>query len=564
MQPTPLDGTKGKPRADAPLSITRWKTGLNASFKTALLQRLANPLAPYDPALNPYITVDWQPIDLLVFNGEEKPQPNTDPDEPNAGLFDAAATPTYFPSASTRERPSTISPDGFNNLWRIISSTLTEPNPVTMTPPPDYTPTTSNQNGSGDVFQYTLNQSLGHLNASLGKTWASGQPASTPTNYGYTNAPDPTATPNYPFPWLTWNNRPFANAAELTLVPATSAEQLLRSFTSVVSGTDRYNPDVTIPGAKPPFSHLLNFWATSNNPTSGGTKAPYFYRLFDLVHVPSRFVGTDTYLNPSIFRNMLPDGPTEASLASYYHPPFNKVSNYREPGRININTIPTDPKPPIQPSQIWSGVINGQTLNGHPFPAWGTIVASRRGYAGNTATTTTTLPSYFANPFRGAGGASLLLPGVASAAIPETETTFLRRDPSNNTLFSKYTAASSGVFGSGPTYEQFSDGTRNAYFNNQPLIRTNGILTTRSNVYAVWVTIGYFEVSPAPMTGSPAAIDYTIYPDGYQLGQELGADTGEITRHRAFYIYDRSLPVCFEPGVDHNFDKGILLKRYIE
>ena len=56
----------------------------------------------------------------------------------------------------------------------------------------------------------------------------------------------------------------------------------------------------------------------------------------------------------------------------------------------------------------------------------------------------------------------------------------------------------------------------------------------------------------------------TVYPDGYQLGQELGSDSGEITRHRAFYMYDRTIPVGFEPGKDHNFDKGILVKRYIE
>jgi hypothetical protein len=46
--------------------------------------------------------------------------------------------------------------------------------------------------------------------------------------------------------------------------------------------------------------------------------------------------------------------------------------------------------------------------------------------------------------------------------------------------------------------------------------------------------------------------------------QEIGSDTGEIVRHRAFYIYDRSIPVGFEPGKDHNFADGLLLKRFIE
>jgi hypothetical protein len=77
-------------------------------------------------------------------------------------------------------------------------------------------------------------------------------------------------------------------------------------------------------------------------------------------------------------------------------------------------------------------------------------------------------------------------------------------------------------------------------------------------VYAIWITLGYFEVSV-----NPGGIDAT-HPDGYQLGQELGADTGEIKRHRAFYIFDRSIPVGFEPGRDHNIENGILVKRFIE
>jgi len=102
------------------------------------------------------------------------------------------------------------------------------------------------------------------------------------------------------------------------------------------------------------------------------------------------------------------------------------------------------------------------------------------------------------------------------------------------------------------------DPTRSPYFRYQNYIRLSNLLTTRSNVYAVWITVGYFEVTPW-QPGIDAG-----HPDGYQLNQELGSDSGEITRHRAFYIYDRSIPVGFEPGRDHNIDEGVLLKRYIE
>jgi hypothetical protein len=78
-------------------------------------------------------------------------------------------------------------------------------------------------------------------------------------------------------------------------------------------------------------------------------------------------------------------------------------------------------------------------------------------------------------------------------------------------------------------------------------------------VFAVWITVGYFEALPAG-----AGYDPKVYPDGYQLGQELGSDTGDITRHRAFYIFDRSIPVGFQRGQDINQDKALLLRRYIE
>ncbi len=48
------------------------------------------------------------------------------------------------------------------------------------------------------------------------------------------------------------------------------------------------------------------------------------------------------------------------------------------------------------------------------------------------------------------------------------------------------------------------------------------------------------------------------------LGQEVGIDTGTVKRHRAFYIIDRTIPVAFEPGQNHNVDKCVLLRRFIE
>ena len=79
------------------------------------------------------------------------------------------------------------------------------------------------------------------------------------------------------------------------------------------------------------------------------------------------------------------------------------------------------------------------------------------------------------------------------------------------------------------------------------------------------VTIGYFEIEPNVnlSTGEVFAVD-AAHPDGYRFGIEMGSDVGQVTRHRAFYVVDRSIPVAFEPGKNHNVEKAILLRRHLE
>ncbi|MCL2347213.1 MAG: hypothetical protein FWC50_03015 [Planctomycetaceae bacterium] len=110
--------------------------------------------------------------------------------------------------------------------------------------------------------------------------------------------------------------------------------------------------------------------------------------------------------------------------------------------------------------------------------------------------------------------------------------------------------------------------------------RLSDMTTTRSNVFAVWVTLGYFEVEKLKPNGAQvvtvgshsynlsdpvakARFD-AIYPDGYVLKKEAGADTGEIKRHRGFYMIDRSVPFGYRRGQDLNSEDAVLLKRFIE
>jgi hypothetical protein len=121
----------------------------------------------------------------------------------------------------------------------------------------------------------------------------------------------------------------------------------------------------------------------------------------------------------------------------------------------------------------------------------------------------------------------------------------------------------------------YRDSSRNPSAKYEPMTRLASMATTRSNVYAVWVTIGFFEVEPAqdlntfntqngvtPLTST--TLYYRVYPDGYQLGREAGLDTGDNRRLRGFYIIDRSMPAGFEPGSDLNVENTIRLKRRIQ
>ena len=111
-----------------------------------------------------------------------------------------------------------------------------------------------------------------------------------------------------------------------------------------------------------------------------------------------------------------------------------------------------------------------------------------------------------------------------------------------------------------------NDGSRNAWFRFESLVRAQANATVRSEVYAIWVTLGLFEVTADSRTITDPGTDEQIplYPDGYRLVREYGSETGDLTRHRSFYLFDRSIPVGYQQGSDNNVQDAILVERVIE
>src|SRR5262249_32958601 len=98
------------------------------------------------------------------------------------------------------------------------------------------------------------------------------------------------------------------------------------------------------------FGHLPNFFLSPPFVSKAATPmpAPNFYRLLDYVEVPSRFVGTQTFVPPNN-PQVLANAPI-AGIPQSLHAAFNRVSQFRNPGKVNINTI-FDPF-------VWQGIMD--------------------------------------------------------------------------------------------------------------------------------------------------------------------------------------------------------------
>ena len=572
----PLDGfvpTVGSQNARQPLpaSSSYWNvvltTGTTLQFRYVHLQRLANPMLPWDSTRNPYRTVDSMVIDLTTFNGVSTATGGAD----NEGVSPASTATAPMVGVPP---PHFFAERGENNLIPGVSN------------PPPNNPWTQENLGSttgGHVgatyptisalsFTAPLNHTLGYLNWFLNKDANGNQITTGPSPGSGTGGTMYMGAPvAWPFPWITWNNRPFVDEMELLLVPALNARELLMNPNALSVA----NSDGTIPastaypfgktfgvnsGTNPygvplvSFPHTMNFFYQPTNidptqQTNPRDTMAYFHRLLEYVYVPSKFVNIETSADPN--------------AGVPFNAPFNYIPDYREPGRINANTIFT-------PDVVTALVNYYPGLN--TTALWQKLVETRQGYP---ATSANNFASLFAQPFRSAGGRWLVPPTSGNQGLAGRTG---RREPNVVSAGPRRpgTAAlaldKTGVLMNLNYVGNANDPDRSAYFRQNLFEKVGNTLTTRSNVFAVWITIGYFEALPLlqvwPSTnglppGLTAQQAAVIYPDGYTLGQELGLDTGTNVRHRGFYIIDRTIPVGFQRGMNNNAANTILKKTYI-
>lgn len=254
-----------------------------------------------------------------------------------------------------------------------------------------------------------------------------------------------------PAAWLHWPNRPFVSHGELALVPSDTAENFLANYSF-------------------PTSSL----ATGTSTVGQG--------LLDAMHVPTRFA-----------ENSITITNTTSDPVGLYRLGINHFPTWREPGKVNVNTIVSG---------------SGTTVDTDSL-VWATLIGdTQMTLAGTTITV---------NPFT-----SGLSPSPAAKSIAQ----LLSLDPASGRPVAEQT------FSSGTTLHPRD---KNPFFAHATAIRLANTATVRSHVFAVWITL---EITDDSATGPPptyrrlfAIIDRSI-PVGYSRGEDLNVrDTIRVLRY---------------------------------
>jgi hypothetical protein len=302
-------------------------------------------------------------------------------------------------------------------------------------------------------------------------------------------------------PYFHWPNRPFISQAELAHVPSLNANEMLKSYSF---------PNTQVSGSS--TSLALDSMSVNGNPINGISGAPASLAASDTLgnlileatYVPSRFAGnvltnsstTSLPLCRELGLDILQSSSATIQSGSA------QLSKWREPGKINVNTI----VPGINPStdnKVWMAVLSG------------TQVVMRTGSGTNITTGTITT-----NPFVSVSGSSF--PATSISQLMATGTSLNRSLPME-------------TFTTNASQPDLRD--LNPFFSYWRANRLANTATIRSQVFAVWITVRITDDSPnAP---SP------------------------VTK-RMFAIIDRSIPAGYAPGQDLNVRDTIRLKRYLD
>ncbi len=484
--------------------------GTIPAYSTILLQRLADPRRPYHAVKNPYITIDWQMVDVQVFSSEQAILEDPKAEERETEIAEEGSSKISDPTR-VWEWDETIVDDAItadkvvdqpriffgSRQWgrdNPLNSAVTHPNPWSRVyvegdvtgDNADTIKKLAGLNVGEEVLltnDFTLDEIVSRDNIDLYRF-----PEMPPENtFGWKNRDDKDynnrAELHFP-----WHDAPLNNSGEVMMIPTSNAASFGLEFYD--TGTQNRGNTDGMPASlgSPRFFHpdikkgpYLDFFVADSLPLT---------QFLDMIYVPSRFKGS--------IRGWAGDGT--AVLPVY---------SMREPGKININTAN---------ESAWEG------LKGHAqdWIGYDELQTKRGSNRGDEATDVN-----FQTPFRS--------PQTANLVPVETDAEKWR---GSSTLDEE-------VFPRNSEGKGIGDLDLNPYTAVEKTMQMRDLVTTRSNVFAVWITIGFFEVDPT----------------NGELGQEKGLTDGTVKRQRAFYLIDRTTPVGFRRGNSRLGHENVIVTR---
>jgi hypothetical protein len=230
-------------------------------------------------------------------------------------------------------------------------------------------------------------------------------------------------------------------------------------------------------------------------------------------------------------------------------------------------TIPIQP-PPIPPRRLfqisdwWGALPPPANPNGAPPPQ------DPPSNAGSSVNKYGSTGDYNVNN-------QVLMPnlGIPSSDMTALPITFYDPNKVGNPVTTVSATLGSGGnnTGSAPSATPIPDQRDHPYFRTEWLQKVTNLTTVRTHQYAVWITVGFFEVvkqGDPQLANQPGGVRFDNV-DGHDracdvLGLELGALDGRNVRYRSFFIVDRTKAEGFKPYLPGNFRDCVLYRQTIE
>jgi hypothetical protein len=303
----------------------------------------------------------------------------------------------------------------------------------------------------------------------------------------------PDATPSQSGDWLHWPNRDYIGHAELRAVPGGA----------VLPAVVQVDDQGTMRQETLWLDHLQSL---ARYPDASLASADLLPEILDATIVPSRFMGSAMTVG---------DPRSRLAPTGFQDIPCNQLSRWREPGRVNINTVRPNPaNEPAQPLRPKRSLVEHRARAWPESPPAPPPLPTVPGPIPNDCDP---LPRSIDN------AAVNALLGIDADPIAPAPVLPARTSLAEMLLSS---AINSG---------QLDPRRKSTGLQLAEAIRLSNVATVRSNVFAVWVTL-----------------------------KTENTMTGDSRTRRVFAIVDRSIPVGYWPGVDLNTSDTIRLKRFLE